>query len=808
MSRHGAHHPRSVVGKRMPLVDARRKVTGSGVYTEDIYLPNMLVARILRSTQHHARIISIDTTEAIEVPGVAAVITGAEYPNKFGVIPISKDETALATEKVVYVGDVVCAIAGSDLYAVEEALAKVKVAYEPLPAYHKPEESLEEVPEKIHPLGIGKTNIHRMVDQDFGDIEQAKRSAAITARGRFTFQGVTHGFTEPHAVVARYEVDGRLTVWTATQVPHYVHRALSEVLGIQMHRIRVVKPMVGGGFGGKSDPFPHEMAAAILSMRTGRPVKLVFDREEVFLTNHGRHPTSTRMEMTASEDGKLTGLDIEALIDGGAWSSFGVISTYYNGVLSVAPYDIPNFRYKGRRVFTNKPPSGAMRGHGAVNSRFAAETLVDMIANELGIDPIQLRLRNLIPPYTDTVNHFRITSNGIAECLEVVRKASDWDSRHGNLPYGEGLGIGCGFYISGSALPIHWDPARFPQSTVHIKIDMDGGVTVHTGAAEIGQGSDTVAAQVVAEVLGLPTSMIHVKAQDTDLAPVDLGSYSSRVTFMMGNAARRAAEQVRDELTAAAARLTGYAAELFTLEDGTAHCRSRPAVQVPYMRVLHEAIADRGALVAKGCYRSPPMGGSFKGAAAGLAPAYSFSAYVAHVRVEPQSGFVHCDKVWAAHDCGKALNPLAVEGQIEGSIHMGLGQVLSEGMRYHKGQLLNPSLLDYKIPTPFEMPDVEVFIVESDDPEGPFGAKEAGEGPLLPILPAVGNAIFDAVGVRVFDLPITPDRLLKAIEEQGAADATATSSKQGSTATGRTKRGYVAGGATDEPGPALSRNQR
>tara|TARA_B100001769_G_scaffold158221_1_gene124197 strand:- start:35 stop:1411 length:1377 start_codon:yes stop_codon:yes gene_type:complete len=352
------------------------------------------------------------------------------------------------------------------------------------------------------------------------------------------------------------------------------------------------------------------------------------------------------------------------------------------------------------------------------------------------------------------------------EALEKVREGSNWDEKFRQLPLGKGIGIGCGFFISGSGLPIHWDPNRFPHATVHMQVDMDGGVTVHTGAADIGQGSTTAVAQVVSEVLALPIEMIHVRSHESDTSPVDLGSYSSRVTFMNANAAIRAALEIREQILNAAWDILGYHPDNLVLNDRRIYYKHDPAIGVSYLKALHKAQEDKGALIASGAYRSPPMGGVHKGAAAGLAPAYSFSSYVAEVDVDVETGMIKCTNVWAAHDCGKALNPLAVKGQIIGSCHMGLGQVLSEKMVYGRtGHLQNPNLLEYKIPSVYEMPHVEPIIIESCDPEGPFGAKEAGEGPLLPILPAVVNAVYDAIGIRLRDLPLTPDVVFKGIEK-------------------------------------------
>ncbi len=767
-TRHPHFHDESpqIVGRSVPLVDARGKVTGEAIYTDDLKLPGMLVGKILRSPIPYGRIVHIDISRAAAIPGVRAVVTGSESDARFGVLPISEDETALAIDRVRYIGDCVAGVAAEDEETALRAVRAIDVEYEELPAILSIEEGMKTTSHPIHDKTLDGTNVQKVVEQNFGDVAAAFGEAAFVREGQFRFTGVGHAFTEPHCVIAHYDADGRLHVWSATQVPHYLHRALAKVMAMEMHRIRVIRPMVGGAFGGKSDPFPHEMIASLLSRRAGRPVKILFDREEVFLTNHGRHPTRTEMKIALDAEMKLSALELDAKIDGGAWGSFGVVTTYYNGVLCMGPYRIRNFHYTGRRVYTNKPPCGAMRGHGAVNSRFAMEVLIDQLAEDAGWDPIELRLHNLLPPFTKTLNEFRITSNGTRECLERVRAASDWDSTFRRLPYGEGIGIACGFYISGSALPIHW--TTLPQSTVHLKIDMDGGITVHSLAAEIGQGSDTMLAQCVAEPLGVKLDRIRIYARDSDLAPIDLGSYSSRVTFMAGNAARKAAEEIRAQLVAAAARLTGYPAEGFVLKDEQVIYAPNPAVAVTYMEALTEALAKTGALIARGAYAAaPPMGGKHKGAAAGLSPSYSFQAYAARVQVDPETGDVRVHKVWAAHDCGRALNPLAVTGQIEGCIHMGLGQVLCESMDFNRANLENPNLLDYRTLSAKQMPEVEVILVETSDPEGPYGAKEAGEGPLLPILPAVANAIHDAIGVRFYQLPITPDRIVKALDEAG-----------------------------------------
>ncbi|MFZ3356026.1 MAG: xanthine dehydrogenase family protein molybdopterin-binding subunit [Thermoplasmata archaeon] len=756
-----------LLGTRIPYVEGPLKVTGRAEYTDDIKRSGMLVGRLLRSPWAHARIRSIQVEEARKLPGVYAVLTGEKYPTPFGVLPITHDETAIAVGKARYIGDIIAAVAAVDEPTAERALQLIHVEVDPLPEYTDPRAGLEKVAEPIHARGLNGSNIQKEVVQHFGDVDAAFAQAKWTVRVRANFAGVTHAFTEPLVTIAEATPDGRLTVWSATQVPHYLHRALSEVLGIPMHRIRVIKPEVGGGFGGKSDPLPHEIVCAALALETGRPVKILCDREDVFYTNHGRHPTQNDVRVALDSAGKILAYDIEALIDGGAWSSFGTVTTYYNGVLAMGPYRVPNFRYRGRRVYTNKPPSGAMRAHGGTNIRYSIEVALDELAERSGIDPFDLRSQNALLPNSTTINQFRISSTSFRQCLEIARARSGWDEKFRRLPYGEGVGLGCGFYISGSNSPIHFTP-KMPQCTVHLKVDMDGGIAVHCMQADIGQGSNTLLAAIVAEVTGADLDRVHVARVDSDVSPVDIGSYSSRVTFMMGNAARQAAEALRAKLVAAAAVLLEQSPDHLQVVHERIQLLDRPDVGVSFLEALHKAMEFEGALTTSGAYSSRPMGGTFKGARAGTAPAYSFAAYVAQVKVDVETGEYRASKIWAAFDCGRPLNRLAVEGQIEGSIHMGLGQIMGESMNYRGARLLNPALLEYKIPMPHQMPEVECLLVGEDDPEGPFGAKEAGEGPLVATLPAMANALYDAVGERFYDLPITPDKVVRALDRARA----------------------------------------
>ncbi len=751
-----------MVGEPRPYIEATKKVCGTADYADDIKIKNALHCRFVRSLHPHAKINSIDTSAAKALDGVVAVMTGKELPITFGVLPISQDETAMAIEKTRYIGEIVAAVVAETEEAALAACKLITVNYTKLRPFFEMDESLADVgtDERIHSHVKFNNNIHKKAELRFGDQKQGLEAADNTLKMDFQFQGINHGFTEPHAATAWWDENG-LTIISATQVPHYLHRFLAKVMEVPMNRVRVIKPVVGGGFGGKSDPFPHEMIIAHLARLTGRPVKMRFNREEVFLTNHGRHPTKMTMELGMSNAGKIQVLDADVVIDGGAYGSFGVVTTYYNGVLLQAPYKIDNFGFRTRRVYTNKPQSGAMRGHGAVNSRFAIESMLDVMSYKLNIDPCKLRLSNFLDSDTLTVGQYRITSNGSDLSLKKVMEQADWENKFGKLPIGHGYGVACGFFISGSAKPIHWN--EYPQSVVHLKVDLDGRVLITSGASDIGQGSDTMLAIIVGEVLGLTMNNLFVLGADTLLTPIDLGSYSSRVTFMAGNAAKMAAEELKVKILSAVAKHTQTHPEELNIGKERIYSNDK-SVDLSWKEAIEMATRFVGAVTTSGYYKSPKLGGDFKGSGAGLSPSYTFGAVVAEVKVNEQTGQVKVINIWGAHDCGKALNPLAVEGQLEGSWHMGIGQALSEQMKYYKGLLVNANWLNYKIPTALDTPEIHANIIETIDPEGPFGAKECGEGALHPVIPAITNAIYDAVKVRITSLPINPEDVLNGMK--------------------------------------------
>jgi len=779
-----------LIGTSRRKIEGLDKSTGRAVYTDDIVLPGMLHGKILRSPHPHARILSIDTSEAAALPGVHGVITGRDMPRVYGIIPWTPDEYPLCVDRVRYVGDGVAAVAAIDEDTAIRALALIRVEYEELPAFLDPHAALAADGSSPYVHDAKKDgwngNITKRVHLEFGEVDGLMDASDVLVEDNYFFEGTTHTPIEPHCAIGLWQAGGgfqdadgattgKLTVWSSTQVPHYLHRELSQVLGVDQAHVRVLQPLVGGAFGGKSEPFDLEFCVAKLSMVTGRPVKILYTREEVFYAHRGRHPFHMHYRTGATTDGKLTSVDAKILLDGGAYASFGLVTAYYSGQLLCAPYAMPAYRFDSTRVYTNKPACGPKRGHGSVQPRFAFEVQMDRLAEKLDLDPIEFRRRNFIGSDTRTINELRITSNGFLECLDAVERASGWSDRFRKLPFGRGLGIAGSTYISGTNYPIY--PNEMPQSAVQMQIDRSGRVAVFSGASEIGQGCDSLVASIAAEELGVPLDYVRVMRGDTDFTPVDLGAYSSRVTFMLGNAAIDAATKLRKMVQdAVAAEWEVKPAEVL-LAGGLAMWAPDTERQMPIKEAFNIAESMFGALGSMGSYNTPKdVHGEYRGGTIGASPAYSFTAHVAEVDVDVETGVVEVKKIWVAHDCGRALNPILVEGQMEGSAYMGFGEALMEEQVYKdadhgRAGLHNaPSLLDYRIPTSLDTPELEALIVESIDPEGPYGAKEAGEGPLHPSIPAIANAIYDAIGVRMTRLPFSAPSVWKKIAQARAAD--------------------------------------
>lgn len=765
--------PSNVIGKARRRVDARAKVTGQTRFADDVAFPRMMYCRLLRSTVPHARIVRVDVARARALDGVLLVLTGDDFPIPYGILPVSQDEHPLCRDKVRFVGDPVAAVVARDEQTATAALDLVDVTYDVLDTFADPAESLARPEPRIHDYG-DEGNVHKKVALQFGDVDEALASADEVFDDVFFFEGNTHLPIEQHATVAVKDPDGKLVVYSSTQTPHYLHRALAKVLETPAAHIRVIATPNGGGFGGKSDPFNHEIVVARAAMVLDRPVKICLTREEVFYCHRGRHPVLMRFRTGVTRDGRITGIDLQTLLDGGAYGSYGVASTFYTGALQTVTYEIPRYRFRGCRVFTNKPPCGPKRGHGTPQSRFGQEVQLDKIAERLAVDPADLRLNIVAPADTLTANYMRVGTIGLAECIRRVVDLSGWRERFRNLPFGRGLGLACSSYLSGAGLPIYWND--MPHSGVQLKLDRSGGVAAFCGATEIGQGSDDVLAACVAEVLGIDPYDIRLVTGDTDLTPVDLGSYSSRVTLMMGNAAIEAATRARTILAEAVSAKLEVPVDRLVFAERRVFDTEDPDRGVSFAEAVATAETRVGTVGTTGSYMPPRSAARFKGGGVGPSPTYSYTAAIVEAEVDAETGWVTVPRVWIAHDIGRALNPVLVRGQVEGSVYMGLGEALMEEQAFRRlpprlsYALVHkfPSMLEYKSPTSLDMPEIVTELIEHPDPAGPFGAKEVGQGPLLPIMPAVANAVYDAVGVRVDEIPVTPDKIVRALQAKAS----------------------------------------
>ena len=760
--------PIRTIGEYVPMVDGPEKVTGTAKFTADFLAPATLCGRIFRSPSSHAKILELDVFEVRRLPGVKAVVTGDDCDEPFGVLPIAMNEFPLARGRVRYRGEPVAAVAAVDDATAERALGLIRLKLKKLPAHYTADEARTPEATELHPERPG--NIERDVDYEIGEVEDGFAKADLVREHTYRCSEVCQVQTETHAALADYDgVRDQLTVHCTTQVPFYVHLMLARCLEMDKSRIRVIKPHIGGGFGSRTETLNVEIICALLARAAKGKVRLVTTREETFITHRGRPEQKIKLKIGMTKTGRILAVDCETVQRGGAYSGYGIVTILYSGSLLYALYDLDNVRYHGQRVLTNTPPCGAMRGHGTVNVRFAFESLLDGMATELGLDPFEVRRTNLLQAPTKTANDLLVNSYGLPECLDRVEQASGWKQRKDKLPKGRGLGMACSHYISGASKPVHWTGE--PHATVNLKLDFDGSIVLLTGAPEIGQGSSTVLTQLTAEVLGVHMSRIRVVTGDSEVVPKDNGAYSSRITVMVGNAVIEAAEKLKRLLAETAARELDTHPEDIEMHGETFRAGSQDR-RLAFEDVVIAAVKDAGTITVGGNFSTPveAQGGKrYRGATVGSTVAYSYAAQVVEVEVDEETGQVTVEQVWVAHDCGKALNRLAVEGQVQGSVWMGMGQAMSEETGYYEGLPVAANMLNYRVPTIADSPPIDVQIIESNDPLGPFGAKEAGEGSLAGFLPALTNAVADAIGLRVSELPVTPDRVYRALEEKRRA---------------------------------------
>lgn len=755
----------TVVGKRLPRVDAVVKATGEAMFAADMELPGMLHGKILRSPHPHARILNIDTSSAQRVKGVKAVVTAKDTSGyRYGDLVLGKgDEPFLATERVRFVGDEVAAVAALDEDTAEEALGLIKVEYEILPAVFDPMKAMEEGAPQLH--SHSPDNIACKAAMRFGDVEAGFKRSDCVRSDRFETQPVCHAFLEPHAALATYDSTGKITFWGSKQSPYFTYRNMARALGIPQNKVRIIQPFVGGGFGGKNEMFSLDYVAALLSMKTGKPVKIVYSQEEVLSAGRQRNPTIIDIKTGVRKDGTLMAIECRVIANGGAYISIGRMTIYLMGTFLALPYRVPNIKYDGYRVYTNNQVCCAQRGHGVPQVRYAAESQLDMIAHELGIDPLEIRLKNALQPGDVTVNGFRITSCGLTECLQKAGEIRKWREGWGDLPPNKKRGIGFGAYgfVSGPRVAGH------NTAGAMVKVHEDGAVSVLTGSTDSGQGSDSCLSQIAAEVFGVGLENVHLVMPDSEVTPLDPGTYGSRLTFVSGNAVWLAADDARSQLAEVGAELLKAQPEDLVFRNGQVFVRQHPERTMPFDRLVKAAYySGTGRTIMGRGYFAPELQvPNYETGEGNVSATYSFGAQAAEVEVDTDTGKVRVTRMKVVHDCGRAINPMHVEGQLEGSVCGGLGQALLEDKIKEEdtGQTINPTFLEYKLPAAPDMPDIESETVETIDPVGPFGAKEAGEGVQVSTAPAITNAIYNAIGVMVKTLPVTPEKILKALDE-------------------------------------------
>ncbi|RLA95521.1 MAG: 4-hydroxybenzoyl-CoA reductase [Deltaproteobacteria bacterium] len=749
----------TVINTPLHNIDGVAKVTGRATYTFDVKLPGMLYGKILRSPYPHARILNIDTSKAERLIGVKAVVTGKDTLGiKQGIwrrYPELCDEEILAREKVRYIGEPVAAVAAVDEDTAEEALDLIEVEYEPLPAVFDPMEAIKEGAPQIHEGVERNINVTRHIE--WGNVDEAFKEADYIREDWFKCSGQAHVCMETHCAVSSYTPDGKLTVWTSTQSPYYIQVLLAWTLGLRENDVRVISRYVGGGFGSKFELDSAQFCSALLSMKLCRPVKIVLTREEEFTATKRRTPMYYYVRTGVKKDGTFVARETRVFTDGGAYTSMGATALYLTGFFHSFPYKWPNYRYDGYRVYTNTMPSSAMRGFGAPQAIFVSESQIDMIAEDLGIDPIEIRRRNAMTPDHEIPGQATIRSCGLVECLD---KIDEWIKSRGELPPNRGIGVAAYGFMSGGIF--NWFNTPYAFSAAMVKINIDGKVDLYIGAQDIGQGSNTTLAMICAEELGVRLEDVRVHTADTDIAPVDLGAWGSRETLMAGNAVKMAAADAKRQLLEfAAAKMGPNIVYDLDIKDRWVYIVARPERRISYFEVVKDAIRGRDGqpIIGRGHY-TPHRKGM-------VSPAYSFGVQAVEVEVDPETGKIKLINAVTAHDCGQVINPLGVHGQLEGAIAMAGGYGFTEDLPMEEGKILNPNLVDYKILRAGDMPETEVFEVETYEPEGPFGAKEAGEGLTNPTAGALANAVAKAVGVRITELPISSEKVLKALKEKG-----------------------------------------
>jgi CO/xanthine dehydrogenase Mo-binding subunit len=746
------------IGKNMPRVDSRAKVTGDALFTADLKLPRMLTGKILRSPHPHARILHIDVSEALRIPGVKAVVTGHDtLGKKWGVFAYTQDQQFLPTDKVRFIGEDVAAVAALDEDIAQEALEHIRVDYEILDPVFDPMEAISPGAPLLHENFPQNINIH--VPIDVGDVEKGFAESYYVREDTFTAAEDSYFQGEPYAVVARFDTDDNLEIWMPNAGPHMKAKPLSNALGIPLNKVRVRKITIGGAFGGRSEISPGDFICALLARKTRRPVKIVYTREENSIATRQGHALITTFKTGVNRQGRVIARDVTCYMDGGAYSSTGPIATSVPFLCMEQAYKMEHVRYNGYRIYTNKPPRGMIRIHGRAFA-CGVDIQLDMIAEHLGIDPVDMRMINAreAGEYTNTKSY--VASCAMKETITKAAEQAGWKEKWGKLPPLRGIGIGCNSVQTGFPMGIRGG------SQALIKLNEDGGATVISGVVDNGQGNDNMMVQIAAEELGIRPEDVQLVTADTEMTPSDPGAYSQVSTFIGGQAVKNAAANVRNLLFGTASEMLEADAGDLVARDRMIYVKGCAENGIPLKKVVRKILASGRSVSGEGDYwpKVDPKREWIRNPFGQMCGAFSFGTTIAEVEVDPETGQVRVLEVTVAQDVGFALNPLVLEGQFQGSVAMGgQGGVLTEGHTWDGGLTLNPTQLEYKVPLACDMPKINTIIVESNDPDGPYGAKEAGMSIAMSAAQAYAAAISNAIGVHMTDLPITPDRILKAL---------------------------------------------
>lgn len=755
----------SIIGKRVPRIDGRIKVTGEAKFAADYEMPGMLWCKIARSPYPHARILYIDTSRALSLSGVKGVITGKDFGGwKWGWMPKTRDESPLAVDKVRYLGEAVAAVAAIDEDTAEEAAGLINIDYEILPGVFDPEDAMKDGAPQVH--DHVKNNLSWDFHMNFGDVEKAFKESDLVREDRFETGRVITGYLEPPAAVALWDSSG-ITIWPAKQSPYFVYRHLAACFDLPLNKVRVVQPFIGGGFGGtKNDSLAGDFCSVMFSKMTGKPVKFVYNMEEVLKTCRRRHNMIVYNKMGMKKDGTITAMQSRVIADGGAYTAIGPLTMYLTGCISTLPYKLPNFKHDIYRIFTNNPISAAMRGHGATHTRFAAEIQMEMMAEELGINPAEVRLRNAITAPHETINKVTVQSCGLVDGIKTLSEHSLWKERDKYRKKSDqiahGVGLSSSAYLGGARQRGHQSCAAV------VRLCEDGTIDYLTGATDCGQGSDTVLVQIVAEELGIRIEDIDIKRVDTAYTPCDAGSYGSRVTVLAGEAAKKAALDVKRQLIDVASEIWKAKPEGIIFKGGMVYVKDSPDRSMPFRKLAQIACySGSGAVIIGRGYSGYGIEElDFDKGIGNAGISYSFTSQLTEVDVDTETGFVKCGKMVVAHDCGRPLNPVNVEAQSQGAVIQGMGQSMYERFVMDKGNTLNSNLADYKMPLSTDVPDIEFIDIIAEDPNGPYGAKEASEGAIVSAPPSIVSAIHDATGIWFKELPVTPEKIVMALKEK------------------------------------------